>query len=96
MSFLLYNMANHPEKQVKLREEVATVLNGEKLTLSHIQRMSYLRNCIKESLRLYPVLVVNGRDVKEEFTTTNYNLSLKPGVSSRTCKSLYRMPHTLN
>ena len=48
----LYCLARNPEVQEKLRGEVMAVVGGEEtVTPAHINRMPYLRHCIKETLR---------------------------------------------
>lgn len=81
MTFLLYNLASNPEKQEKLREEIRSVIGKEELTLSHIQKMTYLRNCIKESLRMYPILFIYGRMLQSDFVSKSRGVHLKKGVS---------------
>ena len=53
MAGCLYCMANNPDVQDKLREEVQRVVgDDEVVTPQHIQEMHYLRDCIKETQRL--------------------------------------------
>ena len=52
LAWTLYNLATHPQAQDRLRSEVLAVVGSEEVvTPTHINNMSYLRNCIKESLR---------------------------------------------
>ncbi|KAJ8726839.1 hypothetical protein PYW08_015236 [Mythimna loreyi] len=55
----LYLLANNPDKQAKLREEI----------MSDSERRPYLRACIKDSMRLMPVVSGNARK-----TTKTYNI----------------------
>jgi len=52
----------------KLREEVETVIgNSEVITLAQIEKMPYLNNVIRESLRLYaPVSFTNRTALKDD------------------------------
>jgi len=54
---LLYHLANNPKKQEKLREEVMAVLPNETTLITHdtLKHISYIKACIKESLRLFPI-----------------------------------------
>ena len=48
----LYSLANNPDVQEKLREEVQRVVGEDAVvTPQHIQDMHYLRDTIKESMR---------------------------------------------
>ena len=52
LAWCLYNLARNPEVQEKLRSEVQSVMGSDEMvTPAHIQRMPYLRDCFKESLR---------------------------------------------
>lgn len=43
----------HPEKQQKIHEELSDILpkNRTEITNEHLEQMTYLRACIKETLR---------------------------------------------
>lgn len=53
---LLRNLAENPEKQEKLRDEVFKVLphNESTLSMDNMKDMTYLRACLKESFRFTP------------------------------------------
>ncbi|XP_036597171.1 cytochrome P450 3A8-like isoform X2 [Trichosurus vulpecula] len=56
ISFLLYNLATHPEIQQKLQEEIDAVLpSKEAVTYDALAQMEYLDMVINETLRLFPV-----------------------------------------
>ncbi|XP_023942758.2 cytochrome P450 CYP12A2 [Bicyclus anynana] len=61
---LMYLLAANPDKQNKLREEIA--LNEEK--------NPYLKACIKEALRLYPVVGGNFRQTTKEHDVLGYRI----------------------
>lgn len=51
---ILYQLALHQDKQEKLREEVSAVLCGKAgavLENEMLERMSYLKACVKETMR---------------------------------------------
>ncbi|KAI0918769.1 hypothetical protein AcV7_006907 [Taiwanofungus camphoratus] len=52
ISFTLLDLARHPEKQRKLREEVRSY--GRDLSYDDVQRLEYLDAVVKEGLRLHP------------------------------------------
>ncbi|XP_023942726.2 cytochrome P450 CYP12A2-like [Bicyclus anynana] len=61
---LLYLLATNEEKQEKLREEV----------LSKREKRPYIRACIKESLRLYPIIGGNFRRTTKEHEILGYRI----------------------
>ncbi|KAL4801770.1 cytochrome P450 [Aspergillus unguis] len=57
---LFFMLAKHPEVWAKLQEEVAT-LEGKPPTYAQLQGLKYVRHCLNETLRLFPVVPLNGR-----------------------------------
>ena len=55
----LYCLATNTEVQEKLRNEVREVVGKEQMVTSeHVQNMHYLRDCIKETMRLNMVYLI--------------------------------------
>nr|XP_012613821.1 phylloquinone omega-hydroxylase CYP4F2-like [Microcebus murinus] len=57
LSWVLYNLARHPEHQERCRQEVRELLRGrepEEIEWEDLAQLSFLTMCIKESLRLHP------------------------------------------
>nr|XP_044995181.1 cytochrome P450 4F6-like [Jaculus jaculus]XP_044995182.1 cytochrome P450 4F6-like [Jaculus jaculus] len=57
LSWVLYNLARHPEHQERCREEVRELLRGrdtEEIEWDDLPQLRFLTMCIKESLRLHP------------------------------------------
>ena len=55
LSWTLYCLAQHPEHQDKVREEVRSVLMGrDQLEYDDLKELKYTSWCIKEGMRLYP------------------------------------------
>lgn len=54
---ILLCLAKNPEKQEKLRKEMRTILpqKDSVLTLENMKNLPYLRACIKEGMRMYPI-----------------------------------------
>ncbi|XP_029801600.1 cytochrome P450 3A12-like [Suricata suricatta] len=56
LSFLVYELATHPDVQQKLQEEIdATFPNKEPPTYDALVQMEYLDMVLNETLRLYPI-----------------------------------------
>lgn len=69
IAFVLYNLAENPEIQEKVFEEVRSVLGDDPTTLaSHSQllELKYLEMVIKESMRLFPPVPIVGRCLTED------------------------------
>ncbi|XP_011869800.1 PREDICTED: probable cytochrome P450 6a13 [Vollenhovia emeryi] len=58
LSYVAFNLANKPEVQEKLREEVISVLNkyNGKLTYEALREMTYMDQVISESQRILPTV----------------------------------------
>lgn len=72
LSFILYNVAAHPEVQAKLAEEMDEIFgdSDRAATSQDIQNMKYAERVIKESLRLYPSVPVFARFMREDLPIT--------------------------
>ncbi|GKZ23501.1 hypothetical protein AbraIFM66951_008537 [Aspergillus brasiliensis] len=60
LSNMFFVLAKQPAIWDKLRQEVAT-LEGRLPTYEELRNLKYLRCCMNESLRLHPVVPINGR-----------------------------------
>ncbi|KAK6638581.1 hypothetical protein RUM43_006848 [Polyplax serrata] len=81
ISWSLYILGKHPIVQRKLIDEFETLVKGEIPTYSELQKLEYMENCIKETLRLYPVVPLIARDIKHEIQIGE-KLTLVPGVTA--------------
>ncbi|XP_029326912.1 cytochrome P450 4F4 isoform X3 [Mus caroli] len=64
LSWILYNLARHPEYQERCRQEVQELLRDRKSTeieWDDLAQLPFLTMCIKESLRLHPPVTVISR-----------------------------------
>ncbi|KAK4879444.1 hypothetical protein RN001_007590 [Aquatica leii] len=71
ISYVLYNLAQHPDVQEKVVEELKWIYNDDKnkqTTIDDLLNMKYLEMVIKESLRLYPAAPVITRTISENVT----------------------------
>ncbi|CAH1160274.1 unnamed protein product [Phaedon cochleariae] len=73
---ILYQLAIHQEKQEILREEISRVLPQlqTQITNDKLEDMPYLRSCIKETLRMYPVVIGNGRQTTSDSIIRGYHI----------------------
>ncbi|XP_072761568.1 probable cytochrome P450 12a5, mitochondrial isoform X2 [Anoplolepis gracilipes] len=91
---LLYYIANNPEKQEKLREEVMSVLPDKTSSITYdvLKQLRYTKACIKESLRLFPVSIGNLRTMQTDVCIGGYKIPA--GFNVIACHSLIMMEPT--
>ncbi|KAG8452564.1 hypothetical protein GDO86_004377 [Hymenochirus boettgeri] len=66
LSWSLYELAQHPEIQTALHNEIKDILQGSQIPLpSDVAKMPLLKAVVKEVLRLYPVIPGNARVVAD-------------------------------
>ncbi|XP_032765468.1 cytochrome P450 4F4-like [Rattus rattus] len=64
LSWILYNLAKHPEYQERCRQEVQELLrdrDSEEIEWDDLAQLPFLTMCIKESLRLHPPVTMVSR-----------------------------------
>jgi cytochrome P450 len=54
LTYSLYLLATHPERQARLAEELARVLGGRAPGLDDLESLAYTDAVVQESMRLYP------------------------------------------
>nr|AEL88547.1 cytochrome P450 CYP6DJ2v1 [Dendroctonus rhizophagus]UUB32644.1 cytochrome P450 CYP6DJ2 [Dendroctonus rhizophagus] len=83
MQYALYELARNPDLQEKTRVEIETVLkkHGGHLTYESFQDMTYLRQVIDETLRLYPPVQNVARFCVKPYTFKGTNVTVEKGVS---------------
>uniref|UniRef100_A0A8C6P210 Cytochrome P450, family 27, subfamily A, polypeptide 1.1 n=1 Tax=Nothobranchius furzeri TaxID=105023 RepID=A0A8C6P210_NOTFU len=66
LTWTLYQLSKNPKVQDRLYEEVSTSLPADQIpTAAEVTRLPYLRAVIRETLRMYPVVPMNGRHMTE-------------------------------
>ena len=61
-AILLYHLADNPEKQERLYEEICSVIGPSgKMTTSSLAKMRYLKACQTESQRMLPAVFGSSR-----------------------------------
>ncbi len=80
MTWTFMLLAQHPDIDARLAEELRTVLGGRTPALDDIARLPYTDMVIKESMRLYPPAWVLGYEATETVTIGGYPLAKGTGV----------------
>ncbi|PMD42852.1 cytochrome P450 [Hyaloscypha variabilis F] len=72
LSWLFYSLARDPRRYAKLRQIVldkfGTHENPTNITFETLKGCTYLRHCLNEALRLYPVVPLNTRQANKDTT----------------------------
>ncbi|CAH0394504.1 unnamed protein product [Bemisia tabaci] len=81
--FVLLMLAIHPEYQEKVIEEQYNIFGNadRSITLDDLDKMEYLEQAIKETLRLYPVVPIFVRQAEED-TKLTQNYVLPAGATA--------------
>jgi cytochrome P450 len=74
MTWLWYMLATHPDVEQKLHDELDQVLGGRLPTAQDLPRLTYTRQVIEETLRLFPALWVISRTVLRDDTLGSYTV----------------------
>lgn len=76
LSTLLLMLAMHEDYQQKVFDELSTIMPNPDvdLTPSHINRMIYLDQCLRETQRLFPTVPLIGRSALETFNLNGYDI----------------------
>lgn len=71
-----YHLAKHPDKQAILREESIKLLptKDTPVTKDVLNNASYLRACIKESMRIAPIAIGTARKLPKDVVIAGYQV----------------------
>lgn len=84
-----YLLANSPHVQQKMRAELSQVLGGRTPTLADLPKLSYTKQVLDESMRLYPPTPFLFRFVMEDSTINGFHLP----AGSHLLLSIYHIHH---
>nr|ASO98043.1 cytochrome p450 CYP4M17 [Spodoptera exigua] len=76
LTFLFMLLANHPEIQDKVVNELNDIFGDSKrwACMDDLPKMKYLDRCIKESLRMYPPVHFISRKLNDETILSNHSI----------------------
>jgi cytochrome P450 len=89
LTWTLWQLANLPEIESKLRAEIDDVTHGAEPSVEHVMRMPYLDAVLKESMRLYPPVWIVTRSASVDDVIGGYRIGkgdfvfLSPWVTHR-------------
>jgi cytochrome P450 len=68
-------LSKHPEVEQKLYEEIIRVLGtSDSITIDKIEKLTYLDNVIKETMRLYPPVAITSRISVKDDTLSGHHI----------------------
>ncbi len=67
-------LAQNPQVEDKLWNELKTVLNGRLPTVEDLVQLQYANMVIKESMRLYPPVAIFGRETVSDYQLDDYEI----------------------
>lgn len=98
-AFCLALLTQHPECQQKCVDELNEIFKDDDRTptMKDINGMRYLKQCIKETLRLYPSVPIYARRIAEDITCGDYTIPSGSNVvispyATHHCASIYANP----
>lgn len=72
LTWTFYLLAEHPEVEAKLHDELDRVLGGRAPTIADLPSLPYTERVLTESMRLYPPAWVLGRRALEDYEVEGY------------------------
>lgn len=70
---MLYEIAKHPELQDRLVEEISSVVGDKRHpSWEDLQKMTFMRNCVKEAMRIYIPGGILSRTIADDIELMGY------------------------
>ncbi|KAH8394653.1 hypothetical protein KR222_000876 [Zaprionus bogoriensis] len=75
-SSTIYQLARNPDKQQRLFEELKQAFPTRDAQINQhvLEQMPYMRACVKETLRMRPVVIANGRSLQSDAVISGYHV----------------------
>jgi len=66
LSWAIFCLCTHPEVEAKAREEATSMCGSRRLSYEDLNQLPYLQAVLSETLRLYPSVPLDSKQVKED------------------------------
>ncbi len=76
LTFTFYLLAQHPDVEAKLLDEIRTVLEGGAPTMDDLAQLTYTHQVIKEAMRLYPPAWITAREAIDSVQIGEHSLDV--------------------
>lgn len=74
LTFALYLLSRHPDQQHKVRKQILEVAGDGPIGANQIDSLTDLKQCLLETLRLFPTAWMIGRRSREDCTLGEYDI----------------------
>jgi cytochrome P450 len=81
LNWTWYLLAQNPDAEAKLHEELDTVLAGRAPTLADLKQLPYTEMVVKEAMRLYPPAYSFGRMATEDVQIGGYDIPANTDIN---------------
>ncbi|EDW32574.1 GL10369 [Drosophila persimilis] len=84
MAYCLYELAQHPDIQRRVREEIDAVLKnveGGEITYDALAEMNYLEKVLAETLRKHPIVPQLIREANQNYKVPNTDITIDKGTT---------------
>lgn len=80
LTWTFYALSHHPEIEARMLAEIEAVTGGGELTPEQVHRLTYVRQVVSESMRLYPPVAMVVRNATEPFDLAGHRVEPGDGV----------------
>ncbi|XP_038072756.1 cholesterol 24-hydroxylase-like [Patiria miniata] len=84
LSFTLLELGNHPDVLHRVRTEVQAVVGEGRVEYEDINKLDYMMQVLKETLRLWPPATVTSREMSYDVTVNGFKIPAKTSVVTST------------
>ena len=82
---MIFELAKQPLLQEQLYKEIKSLLEKrDNPTSDDLQKVSQIRHCVKETLRLYPPVAVGVREMRQDTVIHGYQVPAEVSALSHT------------
>ena len=89
LTWTFFLLSSHPDIEARILAEIATVTGGAPLEAEHVEQLTYTRQVIQESMRIYPPVAMVVRQAIAPFTLGDQQV----GVGDNVFVPIYAVHH---